>query len=108
MIEIKLNDKEIEISFKTDSYPVFNKIVRVLKNHKFTFNSTSKKWRGPLYKHNEIVEDLENLDEIKDEISKEDIENLLSSKPEMELEKTRRIPISFFGFNLSSLACWCS
>ena len=92
MIEIKLNDKEIEISFKTDSYPTFNKIVRVLKNHKFIFNSSSKKWRGPLYKHDEIVEDLENLDEIKDEINKEDIENPLSSKPEMEMEKTRRIP----------------
>ena len=92
MIVITLENKEIAIAVKSDNMALFNAMINHLKSVRFRWNPETKKWYGPAYKFNEIKEYFEEKDIVETDITEDQITEILSGKPELEVEKVRRIP----------------
>ena len=93
MITITLENKEIAI--KVDLFgnmPLFNAIINHLKHERFRWDPQEKKWFGPAYKLNDVKDYLEEKDTVNCSITDDEIMEILAGKPEMKVEKVRRVP----------------
>lgn len=93
MITITLENKEIAI--KVDLFgnmPLFNAIINHLKHERFRWDPQEKKWFGPAYKLNDVKDYLEEKDTVNCSITDDEIMEILAGKPEMKIEKVRRVP----------------
>ena len=92
MIYFTLNGSNLEVALESQGYGPFNNSMQVLKDAKFRFNPTTKKWVGPWYRKDEIKEALENYDTIDDKATDEALENASCGIPKQFREAQRRIP----------------
>ena len=93
MITITLENKEIAI--KVDLFgnmPLFNSVINYLKSVRFRWDPDKKKWYGPAFKFNEVKEVLEEKDIVETSVTEDEIMEAVSGKPELEVEKVRRVP----------------
>lgn len=93
MITITLENKEIAI--KVDLFgnmPLFNAIINHLKHERFRWDPQEKKWFSPAYKLNDVKDYLEEKDTVNCSITDDEIMEILAGKPEMKIERIRRVP----------------
>ena len=92
MIRISLKGNKLCVKVDSSSYGSFNNAIRVLKDNKFRYNSTTKEWLGPWFKRDDIKGYLEDYDTVEDTVTQDQIDSVTEGKPEQFNESIRRIP----------------
>ena len=92
MIIFSLKGDQIYIKFRISQGLIFSQAVATAKRLHCRWKDTEKSWVIPASRYSAAYEAFSEVDVLEQEFTESDLENATVRAPELEVEKTRRIP----------------